>query len=294
VPSDNPAAGVNPPLRGKRKEKQYLYPSEFLKFLLCPEVPRDWKISAALALYSYGRDGEIARLDWRDVDLEHGVLRITRARDRDTGATKSTKTGATRRFSVEPNLLPLLRAMHANADGKGRVFEHDATHLSRTFRRWLLVAGINRHELHATTATSRAVTWHDLRASAATWMAVRGDKPLAIRQRCGHSSFTTTELYIREAEVLAEGFGEVFPELPANCHPIAIGRMSLAIAAKKRIFMSGTRVSKPKTILRDRLENRRRRHRCPILNRPGSRPFATVGDRWRPTGGRFWRQQSSD
>lgn len=227
VRDDDPAAGVKPPLRGARKEKQYLYPSEFLAFLGHPEVPRTWKIAACLALYSYGRDGEVAKLDWRDIDLEHGILRITRARDRDTGGEKSTKTGGTRRFSVEPNLLPLLRTMHQAAGGKGTVFEFDATHLSRTFRRWLLVAGVKRHELHTTTTTSRAITWHDLRASAATWMAVRGDKPLVIRQRCGHAAFTTTELYIREAEVLSDGFGEVFPALPANCHPIATGSRRL-------------------------------------------------------------------
>jgi len=178
-------------------------------------VPRRWKIAATLALYSYGRDGEVAKLDWRDVDLEHGILRIARARDRDTGADKSTKTGMARRFSVEPTLLPLLQAMHEKTGGKGTVFDFDATHLSRTFRRWLKVAGVERHELHVTTAASRAITWHDLRASAATWMAVRGDKPLAIRQRCGHAAFATTEIYIREAEVLVDGFGEVFPALPA-------------------------------------------------------------------------------
>jgi hypothetical protein len=63
--------------------------------------------------------------------------------------------------------------------------------------------------------TSKQLTWHDLRATGATWMAVRGDDPLKIKQRCGHTTFSTTELYIREAEAVREGFGEVFPALPA-------------------------------------------------------------------------------
>jgi hypothetical protein len=46
-------------------------------------------------------------------------------------------------------------------------------------------------------------------------MAVRGDDPLKIKQRCGHTTFSTTELYIREAESVREGFGQVFPTLPA-------------------------------------------------------------------------------
>jgi hypothetical protein len=46
-------------------------------------------------------------------------------------------------------------------------------------------------------------------------MAVRGDDPLKIKQRAGHSTFSTTEIYIREAEAVREGFGDVFPTLPA-------------------------------------------------------------------------------
>jgi hypothetical protein len=47
-------------------------------------------------------------------------------------------------------------------------------------------------------------------------MAVRGDDPLKIKQRAGHASFTTTEVYIREAEAVREGFGAVFPPLPRS------------------------------------------------------------------------------
>jgi hypothetical protein len=44
--------------------------------------------------------------------------------------------------------------------------------------------------------------------------AVRGDDPLKIKQRCAHSTFATTEMYIRGAEAVREGFREVFPALP--------------------------------------------------------------------------------
>jgi integrase len=200
------------------------------------KVPRDWRVAVALAIFTYGRDGEVAMLEWIKVDLEHGILTIDRARNRDTGEAKSTKTGGTRRFSIEPNLIPMLRAMHDAAEGAGKVFNLDATHLSRTFRRWLLVAGVDRTELHDPTETSRPITWHDLRASAATWMAVRGDKPLTIQQRCGHQAFTTTEIYIREAEVLVEGFGEPFP---AFRHPFVSDVSGLTIQPKTRGSRAG-------------------------------------------------------
>lgn len=48
------------------------------------------------------------------------------------------------------------------------------------------------------------ITFHDLRATGITWMAVRGDDPLKIKQRAGHASLSTTEGYIRLAEELRE------------------------------------------------------------------------------------------
>ena len=60
------------------------------------------------------------------------------------------------------------------------------------------------------------MTFYDLRATGITWMAVRGDDALKIMSRAGHRTFSTTQGYIREAEVLRAGFGEVFPPLPSG------------------------------------------------------------------------------
>jgi len=78
------------------------------------------------------------------------------------------------------------------------------------------VAKLERTELTTATRTRKAMTFHDLRASGATWMAVRGDDPLKIMQRCGHADFQTTQAYVREAEAIREGFGDVFPPLPSG------------------------------------------------------------------------------
>jgi hypothetical protein len=61
---------------------------------------------------------------------------------------------------------------------------------------------------------TRAITFHDLRATGITWMAARGDEHLRIKQRAGHATFSTTEGYIREAENLGASFGTFFPALP--------------------------------------------------------------------------------
>ncbi|MGO9836600.1 MAG: site-specific integrase [Polyangiaceae bacterium] len=76
--------------------------------------------------------------------------------------------------------------------------------------------GFDRADLFTSDETRKAITFHDLRATGITWCAVRGDDALKIKQRAGHASFSTTEGYIREAENMRDGFGAVFPALPAD------------------------------------------------------------------------------
>ncbi len=207
VRPDNPAVGVDGPDRGASKAKQFLFPSEFLKLMNAPDakVPLAARRAVALAVYLYARDGELREMRWDggDFDLAHGVVSITRAvrmervakasgtrvpgqpaRKR-VAVVKPTKSGHTRRFAIEPNLLPLLAAMRDEAGAKGPVLRMRDDHLARMLRKWLKAAGVDRPELHNGTATSKQLRWHDLRATGATWLAVRGDAPLTIKQRCG-------------------------------------------------------------------------------------------------------------
>jgi hypothetical protein len=56
--------------------------------------------------------------------------------------------------------------------------------------------------------------------------AARGDNPLRIKQRAGHSGFATTEGYVREAENLMEGFGDPLPPLPPELTSGSFGSVS--------------------------------------------------------------------
>lgn len=82
VRDDNPCRDVRPTDRGPRKAKQYLYPSEFLRFVSCERVPLRWRRAVALAIYTYTRDAELRVLRWTDID--HGIVDITR---RSTGGS---------------------------------------------------------------------------------------------------------------------------------------------------------------------------------------------------------------
>lgn len=228
VRGDNPAAHVVGPDRGIRKTKVYLYPDEFLRLVAAPRVALRWRRVFAIATYMYLRAGEMNALRWEDVDLDRGIILVHRSANRVTGELKATKTSTSRRVPIERELLPLLRAMHDEARGDGPSPKADARlvrvnvtdrKLSRKLRRCLELANVTRTELFPENdgrapKTRKPITFHDLRATGITWMAVRGDEPLRIKQRAGHSTFSTTEGYIREAENLREGFGTVFPPLP--------------------------------------------------------------------------------
>lgn len=233
VREDNPANGVHAPDRGADKSKVYLYPAELSALVTCRDVPKRWRRMFAITTYLYARAGEVNALTWADVDLDHGVVHIHASVNRRTGALSTTKTEKTRRVPIDPALLPLLHAMHEEASDalEGRREEREARiaklrvspiegtdrKLSRQLQRCLVLADVKRADLFANDASRKPITFHDLRATGITWCAVRGDDPLRIKQRAGHSSFSTTEGYIREAENLREAnFGTPFPALPAE------------------------------------------------------------------------------
>ena len=218
VRTDNPAREVRGPDRGVRKTKVYLFPSEFLTLVRCPRLPLVTRRLYAVAIYTFARAGELEVLGWQDLDLDHASAHIHRGADRDHKRVKATKSGVARRIPLESEILPLLRAMRAEAGVVGRVFptmpvEQD---LADNLRKDLKAAGVTREELFVTDATRKNMTFHDLRATGITWAAVRGDELSKIQRRAGHTTPGTTDLYIREADAIRQGFGEVFPPLPTE------------------------------------------------------------------------------
>ena len=217
VRDDNPAIGVRGPDRGDSRLREFLYPSEYLTLVECAEVPLEWRRLVTIAIYTYLRAGELRVLEWRDVDLRHGTIRVHQAFNRQTGEVKGTKGGRARQVPIELALRPLLTAMHEESGGVGRVLPNlqSPRAMASDLRRWLKVAGVVRSGLHDSTATQRRIVFHDLRGTGCTWQAVRGDDALKIQQRAGHTDFKTTQLYIATAEAAREGFGDPFPALPS-------------------------------------------------------------------------------
>jgi integrase len=199
----------------------------------CEDVPLAGRRLVAVAVYTFARAAELRALRWEDIDLEHGTIHVHRSHDRHANQDKSTKTRIARRFALEPMIVLVLAHMKTEADASGCkptdavLSMRSERTMSRALKRWLHRAKIDRPELFADDATRQALRFHDLRATGITWIAVRGDPGEQIKRRAGHTDYATTERYIREAEVLREGFGAVFPALPAlsgNCATVRAKR----------------------------------------------------------------------
>lgn len=227
----NPFAGVAGPDRGQAKQRQYLYPEDLLALVACEAIPLWRRRVYAFAVYSYVRAGELAALRWPDVDAVRGHVSVHDAVSRygkrsEEAARRAggdgTKSEQARRYTLEPEILPMLQAMLEEADDvAGLVFQklppyHGRDGQAPTLRADLLKAGVRRAALHESTRTRKRLTFHDLRATACTWAAIRGDSPMKIMARSGHETLEVLMGYVREAEAVRDGFGDVFPPLPAE------------------------------------------------------------------------------
>lgn len=238
----NPFRDVLPPERSRvTRGKQFLYPSELLSLMSCPDVPARWKRNVAIATYLGLRDGEQRALRWPNVDLEHGVVHVRETTSQGE-AREGTKTDAARAVPIPPTLLPLLEAMHDEAGGEGLVCRGIASQraMARGLRTWLRKAGVTRAALFESTSINLNLRWHDLRATAGTWLAVEGRSAVEIRDVLGHTQTSMTDRYMRDATIVRSGrFGAPFPELPGESYSNRSGRFGGSRSSQKQAVLSG-------------------------------------------------------
>ncbi|HKY39240.1 MAG TPA: tyrosine-type recombinase/integrase [Polyangiaceae bacterium] len=218
VRRDNPCQGIEPPERGAKKRKQWLYPLEFRKLLACEDVPGRWRILYALAVYLYVRPNELAALQRKDIDLDAGIIDINKAWNFAKKEPKPyPKSAAGVRFvPIEVELRPLLAMLCEGLEPDDRIVLRmpPAEDWAETLRTHLARAGVDRAALFDDSDTVKHITFYDLRATGITWRTLRGDDARIIQRAAGHEKYATTEGYVREAEVFRGRVGDPFPPLP--------------------------------------------------------------------------------
>lgn len=220
VRSDNPCTGVLAPERGEPRRKPWIYPREFSALVACEAVPLEWRELYAVAVGLYLRPGELVELRWKDVDLDVGIVSISRAFDWRANEVKAPKTrNGIRSVPIPPILVQLLRRM---AVGRGRedkvvpVLERTGKLESApTLRKHLLAAGVDHPRLTQDTATHMPVGFRSFRDTGITWLAIEGVDAVKMQRRAGHDAISTTLGYVKAAEDIGGAGGEPFPPLPA-------------------------------------------------------------------------------
>ncbi|MCK7581294.1 MAG: site-specific integrase [Chromatiales bacterium] len=150
---------------------------------------RDLYLAVVLAITTGARRGELRGLRWKDVDLERGLLHLRVDNETITkGGVRSLPIAAP---ALEPLKARLAERQKAAKEGKtvsdlvfpSRVSKSNPIDFRAPFETALRRAGIE------------GFRWHDLRHSAASFMAAHGASLVEIGAVLGHKSAQTTKRY---------------------------------------------------------------------------------------------------
>ncbi|HWT00030.1 MAG TPA: tyrosine-type recombinase/integrase [Pyrinomonadaceae bacterium] len=198
----NPAELVELP-RQARKEMLALSPKEATEFLKAA-VPDRWGVLFAFALATGMRPEEYLGLQWKDADLEHGVVTVRRALVwRSTGGGwyfSEPKTARSRRQIPLPASTLLALKEHRRQQAEERLkagAAYQQIDLVFATPEGGPLAPRNLKRRHFRPILKRAklpldFRLYDLRHSCATLLLAAGEHPKVVSERLGHASVTLT------------------------------------------------------------------------------------------------------
>ena len=177
----NPASGVS-------KFFNPIRPPKFLKAEECyllleackPSKTKCLHPFVATALYGGLRKDELFHLEWSDIDMERGVLKIA---NKDGWHTKSKKG---RDVPMPRSLREILKKHPAHLDSLSVFYNSDGTRfhdIRKSFNRAVKIAGLDH------------ITFHSLRHTYASLLVMQGKDLPTIQLLLGHSDIKTTMRY---------------------------------------------------------------------------------------------------
>lgn len=193
--TDSPMRQIHKPVV-RNNRARFLDEAELDRLLVAchrSESP-DLLLAVLLAITTGARQGEIMNLRWRDIDWPRHLLQLR------AGVDTTTKGGA-RSASLAAEVLPLLKARHESFQARealsrvpSRDPEAELIFPSRVSR----AAPVNLRRPFMTALARAGIAnfvWHDLRHSAASFLARDGASLLEIGAVLGHRSANTTKRY---------------------------------------------------------------------------------------------------
>ncbi len=219
--------------KSANKAKSCLYPDEEAKLVSCSSVLLVRRLAYGILTREGLRAEELELLQWRDVDLERGSLRLDKNKSFDPRAWSlspdvvRTLAWWKKRNGGEPTDYVIGMDLHQGAKWlKGKPA------ITRTYHKAdvgdLRRAGVTRAELFERTPTRQPIRLHDLRATFVTISLANGKSETWVSDRTGHRSSQMISTYTRQArtwEELALGglraLDSLLPEMQPTAAPAA-------------------------------------------------------------------------
>lgn len=187
--------------KAARSSFAFLYPTEEAQLLGCREVPRVRRVAYGLAARTGLRISEVCSLQWQQVDLARGAIRLEEHKT-------VAKVGA-RLVPLDPATVRVLR-WWLEQSGAEEGTEASVFGLSRWLgentRDDLRTAGVLRAELHATKAGGKPFAFHSFRRTFVTLSLGAGHTEDWVMRRTGHTTSAQLHRY-RIAAATASEFG---------------------------------------------------------------------------------------
>ncbi len=190
------------------RDFQWLRTDEEIRRFLVAARDEDEQVFVfyATAIYTGLRAGELAALEWSDVELDRRIVTVQRSFD---GPTKSDRV---RYVLILDPLLPLLRAWRLRHPGRlvftnlgGKMFAPSARIFQEVLHRVLDAAGFPKVQRNG--KERPYVRFHDLRHTFASHWVTKGGDLFKLQKILGHQ---TTQMTLRYAHLLPGALARLF------------------------------------------------------------------------------------
>jgi integrase len=181
---ENPIKGVKLPVPQNARERFLSHQEANTLLKALAEVSQTVADMALTSLQTGMRAGEIFNLRGHDLDFENDLISITDPKNktvRKAYMTKAIKEMLLRRTPESPADLVFKDRLHG-----GRI-----NIMSQTFRKTVELLGFNK----GVTDPRQKITFHTLRHTFGSWLAIQGTPILTISQLIGHKTLAMTQRY---------------------------------------------------------------------------------------------------
>jgi hypothetical protein len=178
-----------------------------------PDVPLLRRLAYGFLAREGMRTEEMARLRWRDIDLEHGRVNLER-----------DKTDDPRDWDLRPDVVEALKRWKLRSkphtEPSDYVFAEEGVplnveHLAEQIRNDLRRVGVERPQLFEGSETRQRFRAHDLRATFVTIALATGKTETWVSDRTGHDGHSMIERYRRKARTWNLGpLGPLHAQIP--------------------------------------------------------------------------------